>query len=132
MENISRLLSGIVFVAVVMAFIALRSEPGPPPTDAWFQKAVLECSKPVVVKFGAEWCGPCRGMDEAIKELRPRLSHKVGFFTVDIDQKPELFRHYRSGSGIPQIMIFENGEVVSSQRGFGSLERLESWIEENI
>ena len=130
--NVSnRLLSGFVFVAVVVTLIVLRQEKGPPPTDVWFQKAVLESAKPVVVKFGAEWCGPCRGMDAAIKELRPKLSSKVDFFSVDIDKKPELFRHYRSGGGIPQVMIFEKGKVIASQRGFGSIEQLESWIDQN-
>ena len=132
MITLKRLLSGLVFVAVVVALIALRQEKGPPPTDVWFQKAVLESAKPVVVKFGAEWCGPCRSMDAAIKELRPKLSNKVEFFIVDIDQKPELFRYYRSGGGIPQTIIFEQGKVVSSQRGFGSIEQLESWIDQNI
>ncbi|MBC7966186.1 MAG: thiol reductase thioredoxin [Fuerstia sp.] len=132
MENTYRLLSGVVFAIVAVSLIALRSDEEPPPTDSWFQKAVLESSKPVVVKFGAEWCGPCRSMDEAIKELRPKLSSKLGFFIVNIDQKPELFRHYGSGSGIPQVMIFDKGKVVASQRGFGSIEQLESWIDQNI
>jgi len=132
MENTHRLLSGIVFVVIAIAVITLRPEKGPPPADAWFQKAVLESSKPVVVKFGAEWCGPCRGMDEAIKELRPKLGNKAGFFLVDIDKKPDLFRHYASGSGIPQVMIFQHGKVVSSQKGFGSTEQLEAWIKQNI
>ena len=127
----NRLLSGFVFVAVVVTLIVLRQEKGPPPTDVWFQKAVLESAKPVVVKFGAEWCRPCRGLDAAIKELRPKLSNKVEFFSVDIDQKPELFRHYRSGGGIPQVIIFEKGKVIASQRGFGSIEQLESWIDQN-
>lgn len=132
MITVNRLLSGFVFVGVVVSLIALRQEKGPPPTDVWFQKAVLESTKPVVVKFGAEWCGPCRSMDAAIKELRPKLSNRVDFFIVDVDQKPALFRYYRSGGGIPQIMIFEQGKVVSSQRGFGSIEQLESWIDQNI
>lgn len=132
MENTYRLLSGVVFVIVAVSLIALRSDEEPPPTDSWFQKAVLESSKPVVVKFGAEWCGPCRSMDEAIEELRPKLGSKAGFFIVNIDQKPELFRHYGSGSGIPQVMIFDKGKVVASQRGFGSIEQLESWIDQNI
>ena len=132
MEKMNRLLSGIVFVIVAVTVITLRPDKGPPPADAWFQKAVLESSKPVVVKFGAEWRGPCRSMDEAIKQLRPKLSSKADFFVVDIDKKPELFQHYGSGSGIPQVMIFAHGKVVSSQRGFGSVEQLESWIDHNI
>lgn len=132
MKFSNRLLSGCVCFAVAVALIAFRSEKGPPPKDTWFQKAVLESAKPVVVKFGADWCGPCRGMDEAIKVLRPKLRSKVGFFVVDIDQKPELFQHYRSDGGIPQVMVFVKGKLVASQRGFGGIEHLESWINQNI
>ncbi len=132
MITLNRLQFGFVFVVVVVSIIALRQEKGPPPTDVWFRKSVLESAKPVVVKFGAEWCGPCRSMDAAIKELRPKLRNRVEFFIVDIDQKPELFRYYRSGGGIPQTMIFDQGKVVSSQRGFCSVEQLETWIDQNI
>lgn len=76
-----------------MLAVFFRPEQGPPPNDGWFEKAVLESSHPVVMKFGAEWCGPCRSMDEAIGMLRPKLSPKVSFSIVDIDQKPELFQH---------------------------------------
>lgn len=132
MENTNRILSGVVFGVVALSIAFLRPAQAPPPSDGWFQKAVLESPHPVVVKFGAEWCGPCRGMDEAIGILRPKLSHAVGFYIVDIDKKPELFRHYSSGGGIPQVMIFEHGKVVASQRGFGSTEQLEEWIRKNI
>ncbi len=132
MENTNRIFSAVVFGVMMIAVLVLRPGQGPPPKDEWFQKSVLETSHPVVVKFGAEWCGPCRGMDEAISILRPKLSDKVGFFIVDIDKKPELFQHYGSGTGIPQVMIFEHGKVVASQRGFGSKEQLEAWIKNNI
>ena len=132
MENVNRILSGVVFGVIALAVLFFRPEKGPPPHDGWFEKAVLESSHPVVVKFGAEWCGPCRGMDEAIGILRPKLSPNVSFYIVDIDKKPELFQHYGSGSGIPQVMIFEQGKVVASQRGFGSTEQLETWIKKNI
>lgn len=106
MDNINRWLTGIVFLVTAIAIFAYQSTESEPPNDTWFQQAVLESSRPVVVKFGAEWCGPCRGMDQAISELRPKYASTAGFFIVDVDQKPDLFRHYRSGSGIPQVMIF--------------------------
>ena len=132
MDNMNRLLTGIIVCAVAVSVAALTSGKGPPPDDEWFQQAVLDSSRPVIVKFGAEWCGPCRSMDQAINELRPKFAHKAGFFIVDIDQKPDLFRHYRSGSGIPQVMIFQGGKVIASQRGFGGTVHLETWIKQNL
>jgi len=131
-DKIDNWLTGIGFLVTAVSIFVYQSTDSEPPDDTWFQQAVLDSSRPVVVKFGAEWCGPCRGMDQAITELRPKLSHKVGFFIVDIDKKPELFRHYRSGGGIPQVMIFQHGKVIASQRGFGGTESLESWIKQNL
>lgn len=53
-----------------------------------------------------------------------KYSSRAKFLTIDIDKKPELFTHYRSGGGIPQIMIFKDGNIVAQQRGFGSTEGL--------
>ena len=132
MDNINRWLTGIIFLVTAVSIFAYQSTESEPPDDPWFQQAVLENSRPMVVKFGAEWCGPCRGMDQAITELRPKYASKAGFLIVDVDKKPELFRHYRSGGGIPQVMIFRDGKVIASQRGFGGTEHLDSWIKQNL
>ena len=38
-------------------------------TDASFEEAVLKSDKPVLVDFGAEWCGPCRTLGPIIDEI---------------------------------------------------------------
>jgi thioredoxin-like negative regulator of GroEL len=103
-----------------------------PINDSWFRQAVLENDHPVVVKFGADWCGPCRGMDAAIDDLEPRFSARAKFLKIDIDKRPELFTHYRSGNGIPQIMIFKDGQIIAQKRGFGGEEGLKQWLESSL
>lgn len=131
MEQLNRWMSVVVVLAVVTAAVLLRPVK-PAPDDKWFQHAVLESQKPVVVKFGAEWCGPCRSMDAAFRKLEPRMGHYARFLIIDIDERPDLFAHYQSGSGIPQVMIFDQGSVIASQRGFPGEDRLEAWIRDNI
>lgn len=124
----------IAVLAVVVFTVALTSggKQKAVTDDPWFKNAVLQNSQPVVVKFGADWCGPCRGMDEAIDSLKSDFSPRAKFLKIDIDKNPELFAQYRSGSGIPQVMIFRNGQVVAQQRGFGGAEGLKQWLDSSL
>ncbi|MCA8998758.1 MAG: thioredoxin family protein [Planctomycetaceae bacterium] len=122
-------------IAVVALLIGagiglLRNQSNPtPPDDRWFQANVIDRSVPVVVKFGAEWCGPCRSMHQELEKLRSRVS---GFHLVEInvDEKPELARHY-GVSSIPRTFLFVDGQLVSDLRGSRRADDLESWLADN-
>lgn len=132
MESLNKIIP--VGLAILLGAVVAMSTgtTAAPPGDSWFQAAVINSKQPVVVKFGAEWCGPCRSMDAALDTLSSRYSSRARFIRVNIDEKPELFQHYASGGGIPQIMIFRNGQVTTSQRGFGGDQALDTWLSDNL
>lgn len=132
MEKLNKVLTIVVGAALVLAIVMSGGRQPEPINDPWFQQAVLNSSKPVVVKFGADWCGPCRGMDAAIDTLQPQYASRAKFLKIDIDKTPNLFSHYGSGSGIPQIMIFREGRVVAQQKGFGGEDGLKQWLESSL
>lgn len=101
------------------------------PQDAWFQQNVLDQACPVVVKFGAAWCPPCQAMDPVFK----RLSHKytrARFVKINVDEYPELFAHYGSGTSIPQVVVFKLGRPVAYEHGFGGDQQLDDWLFINL
>ena len=51
-------------------------------TDATFKAEVLENSKPVIVDFWAEWCGPCRMVAPVLDEIAAEYGEKVDVVKV--------------------------------------------------
>ena len=61
-------------------------------SEADFEREVLMSEQPVLVEFGAEWCGPCKTVAPELKALAQELQGKAKVVTVDIDRSPMLAR----------------------------------------
>lgn len=125
-----------VAVLVLLVIHALRNRQqyvgGPypdPPVDAWFQAHVVAPSRntPVIVKFGAKWCGPCRAMESQLASLEQSFPGRVQVVQVDTDESPELAQHY-GVRGIPRTFLFSGGTVVDDRVGYLSSRELEAWV----
>ena len=76
-----------------------------------FSSQVLQSDKPVLVKFFATWCGPCKRLAPTIAKLAREYEGRIVFVSVDGDQAGELVNAYRV-QGYPTVMIFADGKVV--------------------
>ena len=112
----------------VAIFMALRAPTAPPQGNPWYTAAVVKSSRPVLVKFGADWCGPCRHMDAVLDEFS---SSQVKVVRVDIDEMPDLAQHYGVHS-IPRLFLVKDGYAVASHGGFGDAKELQDWIERKL
>ena len=84
-------------------------------TDSNFEE-VLNTDKPVLVDFWAEWCGPCRMIAPAVKDMAAEYEGKAIIGKVDVDNNPTVSAKFGIRS-IPTLLIFKNGEIVDKQIG---------------
>ena len=95
-----------------------------------FQNEVMK--EPLaVVDFNDTWCGPCRMLAPVLEEISEEYTDKVGFFSVDVDESPELAMQYRVSS-VPCLVLLKNGEFVDQSIGFRPEPQLSAWIDGNL
>ncbi len=100
-------------------------------TDQSFEDEVLKSSRPVVVDFWAEWCGPCKMIGPALEELAEELGGQVDIVKVDIDANPEAPGKY-GVRGIPTMILFKDGQVAATQVGAMPKRAIKDWIERGL
>ena len=82
-----------------------------PVTDATFEADVLKASKPVIVDYWAEWCGPCRQVSPVLEEIAAEHSEKIDVVKLNVDENPVVTQRYGI-MNIPTMSVFKGGEVV--------------------
>lgn len=82
----------------------------------------------VVVKFSAEWCGPCKMLAPIVEELAGEYTDRVKFLNVDIDTTPEIAPRFGI-RGVPTVVIFKDGQVANTVVGLQPKGRLQLAID---
>lgn len=100
-------------------------------TDANFEQEVLNSSKPVLVDFWAEWCGPCRALAPVLDEIAANYQDSLSVVKVNIDDSPKAPADYGVMS-IPTLILFKNGKRENVMRGLLNKSQLKAFIDSNI
>ena len=73
-----------------------------------------------VIKFGAEWCGPCKMYEPILENLKEKYDEKtpanVSIMSIDIDENPDMASKY-SIRNIPTTLFIKEGNVVFKKVG---------------
>ena len=97
-------------------------------TDQNFEIEVLKSSKPTLVDFWAEWCGPCKQISPLLEEIADEKKDQVQIIKLNIDENQKIPQQY-GVRGIPTLMIFHNGNLIDTKVGSMPKSLLIEWIE---
>jgi thioredoxin-like negative regulator of GroEL len=67
-----------------------------------------------IIKFGAEWCGPCKRIESLVKNYMNITRSSVKCAIIDIDDNFEIYAYFKSKkmiNGIPSILAYEKGNL---------------------
>jgi thioredoxin 1/putative thioredoxin len=85
-------------------------------TEKDFEREVLVSELPVLLEFGATWCGPCKVVEPELQALAQEYAGRAKVLTVDIDQSPYLARQLGIQS-VPTFLVFHQGRPVTGKAG---------------
>ncbi|EDV01506.1 thioredoxin [Phocaeicola coprocola] len=93
--------------------------------DKW----VYEGSKPAIVDFYADWCGPCRRLSPVLEKLAEKYKDKIVIYKVNTDKERELAAAFGITS-LPTLVFIPLRDTPQVSQGALPQEVLEKGIEE--
>ena len=99
--------------------------------DENFDKDISSQKVPVIVDFGAEWCGPCKQLDPILEQIAHENTDKLKVFKINIDENPLTPQKF-GVRGIPTIMLFNDGKLIDTKVGSLPKSSLDAWIKSNL
>lgn len=86
-----------------------------------FNEIVRGSDKPVLVKFGATWCGPCKALAPTLAKLA--INPDILVVEVDIDEDEELTQEFGI-RGVPTVVSVVDGKIHARHTGVTSADTL--------
>ena len=102
-----------------------------PVTDSSFDDDVLKSDLPVLVDFWAEWCGPCKMIGPMVEEIAKEYQGRLWVAKLNVDENAAVPAKHGI-RGIPTLILFKNGAVVSQKVGAAAKSQLTAWIDSQI
>jgi thioredoxin 1 len=97
-------------------------------TDSSLVAEVANATKPIVIKFEAKWCQPCKAMTPIVLEVEKQFSDQITFFNANVEHCMLITQRYKI-SQIPALLAMEKGVVTAIKIGVASKSEVRSWIE---
>ena len=85
-----------------------------PDKDVFLQKLLPNNPGIIILKFGADWCGPCKEIKDVVHGFFASSPPEVVCADINIDHSPKLYSFLRSKkmvNGIPVLLCYKRGNL---------------------
>lgn len=96
-----------------------------------YETEIINSSKPVLIDFYADWCGPCRMVSPVMEQISEKYDGKVDVVKVDVDVQKALASHFDVMS-IPTVILMKSGKVIEKSVGAKPITFYQSMIDKVI
>ena len=91
-------------------------------------EALMSDSKPLVIDFWAEWCGPCLSIAPIVDEFAEAYADRINIGKCNVDSNDDIVALYRVRN-IPTLVFIKDGQIVDKHVGAISRNDLQAKIE---
>ncbi len=92
-------------------------------SDIDFTQEVLASPRPVLLMMWAPWCAYCRMLRPIIDSIAAVYNNRLKVARLNVDDNPAVSSQY-AVQGIPTILIFKDGKLMSKMVGVLSEEEI--------
>lgn len=98
-------------------------------SERTFTQEVLESHVPVLVNFGAPWCGLCRIIHPLLLQFNRECGGEIKLVGINADENFKLSNKYKLKS-LPTLLLIERGNIRQRLEGFKGREDLLDALEQ--
>ncbi len=77
---------------------------------------LLNGDLPLMIDFGATWCGPCKSLAPIVDEIAAEYEGKAHVGKADVEECPNIAARFRIRN-VPTVVFFKNGEIKDKSVG---------------
>jgi thioredoxin 2 len=96
-----------------------------------FDAHALKSDIPLVVDFGASWCGPCRQMAPAFEAAAAQLEPAVRLGKLDTEAEQAIAGRFGILS-VPTLIVVQHGREIARQSGALPTRAIVDWVKRNV
>lgn len=124
------IVAGILITGMLWIIIDMSRVPATPGASTGTVESAIRSStssRPVMVEFFADWCGPCRTVGPVVDEFAREMAGKASVLRVNVDENGALAQQY-GVRGIPAFIVFKDGQPVERETGIIPKSRMHSML----